>query len=84
MITVNIFHYPPIGKIAVEVCGELVDKKLQVKIKGPPQERERAIKKIVRQVKKFGGGIEVQCWITHKLDQMAAEQREWDGESNDS
>jgi len=84
MITVNIFHYPPIGKIAIELCGELVDKKMQVQIKGPANERERAIKKIVKQVEKFGGDIEVKCWLTHKLDQMAAEQREWDGESYES
>lgn len=75
---IKVEHYPPAGAASVSIVFPESTKRFNLLLNRPEKERERAIRKVINQMKKLELGAEVTCWAVHKLDQMAAEQREWD------
>ena len=82
-IVVKVEHYLPTGYACVSIVKEENVKRLPLWINRPEKECERAIRKVIRQMQKLDIGSEMTCWTTHKLDQLVAQQREWDSRENE-
>lgn len=77
-VFLKVEHYPPAGEVSLSVISQSYVKRFTVLVSRPEKERERNIKNVLTKIKKLELGSEIHCWAVHKLDQMAAEQREWD------
>lgn len=84
---VRVSHYLPSQLIRVSITyyeqGTLTDKQMKVNrqfcldLKTAKREREANINQLLDDIATTGDCGEMRAWMTHKIDQMVAAQREW-------